>query len=445
MEEKMKRALSVLLIGMTAVSMLGGCGSTKNAASSSSSVDETTAAAGSSTKANADYKGTLEVWGWTTDPEYQVTAFEKAYPNVKVNYTQIGTDYDTKIQTVIENGTKGPDVFYSDVKNVKYYIDADAWENLSAAPYNADTSDEVPYCKEVASDADGNVRALTYQATPGGFWYKRDLAKKYLGTDDPAEVSKMLSTMDGLMDAAEKIKTGSGDKTHMFAGTNDLWTFANYGYRTSPWVTDGNFTMDPYISDFFDLAKKVRDNDYDAKLTWWSDEWIASTSNDSVFGYCLPTWGLEYVIQTGAPNSKGNWGLASMPKSYFNGGSFLGIYKGSKNKDLAWLYVNFVGTNKDFLTQFVKDKSDYTSSVSVNEAVSKDYTNDWCGGQNTMEYFNSQLESINTKIVTKYDDTIGNLLMNNVNLYLDGTLTKDAAIAQFKDDVSTNCRDVKVN
>ena len=77
---------------------------------------------------NTDLSGTLEVWGWTTDPQYQIEAFEKAYPNVTVNYTMIGTDYDTKMQTIVDNRTEGPDVFYADVKTVKNYIESDAWE-----------------------------------------------------------------------------------------------------------------------------------------------------------------------------------------------------------------------------------------------------------------------------------------------------------------------------
>ena len=272
---------------------------------------------------NTDLSGTLEVWGWTTDPEYQIEAFEKAYPNVTVNYTMIGTDYDTKMQTIVDNRTEGPDVFYADVKTVKNYIESDAWETLTDDPYNIDVSDSEDYTVKLGSDSDGNVKALSYQATPGGFWYKRDLAKKYLGTDDPDEISEMLSTTEGMLDVAEKLKEGSNGETHMFASYKDLWQFANYGMRSVAWVDGNKFQMDDYIPEFFDLAKTVRDNDYDAKIDTWSEAWYASCADDSVFGYAEPTWGLQYVIQTGAPDSEGNWGIASMPDAYFNGGSYL--------------------------------------------------------------------------------------------------------------------------
>lgn len=394
---------------------------------------------------NTDLSGTLEVWGWTTDPQYQIEAFEKAYPNVTVNYTMIGTDYDTKMQTIVDNRTEGPDVFYADVKTVKNYIESDAWETLTDDPYNIDVSDSEDYTVKLGSDSDGNVKALSYQATPGGFWYKRDLAKKYLGTDDPDEISEMLSTTDGMLDVAEKLKEGSNGETHMFASYKDLWQFANYGMRSLAWVDGDKFQMDDYIPEFFDLAKTVRDNGYDAKIDTWSEAWYASCADDSVFGYAEPTWGLQYVIQTGAPDSEGNWGLASMPAAYFNGGSYLGIYQESQNKELAAEYVKFVCTNKDFLTQYANDKGDYTSLKSVNKEIADSgYEESWCAGQNTFKFFSDQMDKINTDIVTKYDDTIGNLMLNNVDLYLNGQLDKDAAIAQFKDDVASNYRRLDV-
>lgn len=394
---------------------------------------------------NTDLSGTLEVWGWTTDPQYQIEAFEKAYPNVTVNYTMIGTDYDTKMQTIVDNRTEGPDVFYADVKTVKNYIESDAWETLTDDPYNIDVSDSEDYTVKIASDSEGNVKALSYQATPGGFWYKRDLAKKYLGTDDPDEISEMLSTTEGMLDVAEKLKEGSNGETHMFASYKDLWQFANYGMRSVAWVDGNKFQMDDYIPEFFDLAKTVRDNDYDAKIDTWSEAWYASCADDSVFGYAEPTWGLQYVIQTGAPDSEGNWGIASMPAAYFNGGSYLGVYQESQNKELAAEYVKFVCTNKDFLTQYANDKGDYTSLKSVNKEIADSgYEESWCAGQNTFKFFSDQMDKINTDIVTKYDDTIGNLMLNNVDLYLNGQLDKDAAIAQFKDDVASNYRRLDV-
>ena len=56
--------------------------------------------------------GTITYWSWTPSAQAQVAAFEKAYPNVKVNYVNAGTgnDHYTKLQNTIKAGSGAPDV-----------------------------------------------------------------------------------------------------------------------------------------------------------------------------------------------------------------------------------------------------------------------------------------------------------------------------------------------
>lgn len=432
----MKKRVCMILAAFMAVAGVAGCGSeTKE-----EETQEFTQ------KDPSEYEGTLTIWSWTDDPVYQIEAFNKAYPNVKVEFTQIGEDYDVKMQTIVQNETEGPDIFCADVKTVKNYIELGAWENLNAEPYNAGelTENVIDYTKEVASDADGNLRALSWQATPGGFWYKRSLAQEYLGTDDPAEISEMLSTMDGLLETAQTVYEKSNGVTAFMPNYSDLWTAACYSERTTPWVKDGKFQLDDYVDTFFDLSKEIRDSGYDAKLEAWSTAWYAAAADDSLFGYILPTWGMQYVIQGSAPDSVGDWAIASMPSSYFNGGTYMGIYTQSKEKELAWEYLKFTTLNEDYAKQYVEDKSDFPALVSVVDEVVEDYSDEWCGGQNTFEFFQTESEKIDASLVTKYDDTINNLLLQNVELYVLGDLTKDEAIAQFKEDVQSAYQGIEV-
>lgn len=432
----MKKRLCVLLAMTVFMTAFTGCGS-KEAETETKEFTE---------KAHEDYKGTLQIWSWTDDPVYQIEAFEKEYPNVKVEFTQIGEDYDVKMQTIVDNETEGPDVFCADAKTVKNYIESGAWENLTAEPYKADelTKDMIEYTKEIGSDEDGNLRALSWQASPGGFWYKRSMAKEYLGTDDPAEISEMLSSMDGVKKAAATIYEKSGGKTAFLPNYQDLWTMACYGQRTQPWVEDDKFIMDSYVEEFLDIGKEFRESGYDAKLEAWSTAWYSAAAEDTLFGYVLPTWGMQYVIQGSAPDSKGDWAIASMPVSYFNGGTYMGIYKQSKEKELAWEYLKFVTMNEDYLKQYVADKSDFPALQTVVDALIDDYADEWCGGQNTFKFFKEESEKINASLVTKYDDTINNLLLQNAELYAQGELSKEEAVSQFKEDVSSAYQSITV-
>jgi hypothetical protein len=425
--------LSFLLLA----SLLLSCGNKSSSGSSSAAF---------TAKAPAEYTGTITLWSWTDDPLYQIEAFNKVYPNVKVEFTQVGEGYDTKIQTIVDNKTDGPDIFVADVKVVKNYIDNDAWENLSAAPYNAGplVGGIMQYTKDVASDADGGLRALSWQATPGVFWYKRSIAKEYLGNDDPAFVSEQMSTMDGFLKMAQTIKEKSGGKTATITNYKDMWTMAQYSMRSKPWVVDGEFQMDPYVPEFFDLCKTIYDSGYDAKLNAWSTPWFAACADKSLFGYILPTWGLQYVIMGSAPDSLGDWGAASMPESYFDGGTYMGIYQKSRNKELAWEFIKFVTLNEDYLKQYALDKSDFPCLTPVADALSSGYSNPWCGGQNTFAFFQQEAKKIDASLVTRYDDPIREALQRAVELYVQGGQGKDAAIASFKADVANIYQNITV-
>ncbi len=449
----MRKIISLaLVLSLTAFSLLGckssGTDKDGNALSETtkdaSVTDESASKDTFGEKAPAEYAGTLKVWSWTDDPKYQIEAFEKAYPNVKVDFTMIGEDYDVKMQTIVDNETDGPDIFCADVKTVKNYIDMEAWENLSDAPYNADASDIMNYVKTIGSDSEGNLRALSWQATPGGFWYKRSLAKKYLGTDDPNEISKMMSTMDGLFTVGETVYEKSKGETNLLPNYQDLWTMACYSMRTTQWVSDNKFNLDSYAVEFFDIAKKARDNHLDAKLNSWSEGWYSAAANNSILGYVLPTWGMQYVIQSSAPDTKGDWAITSMPASYFNGGTYMGIYTKSKEKELAWLYIKFITLNKDYIEKYAVEKSDFPCLTAAIDDLTPTFSDPWCDGQNTFAFFKDEAIKINTALVTKYDDSINNMLLTNVDLYVTGKLTKEDAIKQFKEDVASAFQGITV-
>ncbi|KEP72625.1 sugar ABC transporter substrate-binding protein, partial [Microbacterium sp. SUBG005] len=54
--------------------------------------------------------GEITYWSWTPSAEAQVAAFEKKYPNVKVNYVNAGTNTEeyTKLQNAIKAGSGAP-------------------------------------------------------------------------------------------------------------------------------------------------------------------------------------------------------------------------------------------------------------------------------------------------------------------------------------------------
>ena len=115
------------------------------------------------------------------------------------------------------------------------FYDAGFFEDLNQAPYNAqDYADQiVDYVWKVGQDSEGIQRAISYQITPAGIYYRRDIAKEVFGTDDPDEVGKIsLRIIPTILDTAQKLKDAG---YRIFSSDAEMGVFSG----DSAWVVDG--------------------------------------------------------------------------------------------------------------------------------------------------------------------------------------------------------------
>ena len=439
-------AMSIAIVG----SVFTGC-------SSSSSASKSSTTTAFKDKAPKDYKGTINIWAYTDElkSSHFIDQFNKEYPNIKVNLTVIPMDnnaYQTKLSSVLSSGSGAPDIFLSEVSMVNKYVNSPYYDDLSKAPYNAEdiAKKEAKYTVDLGRNAaDKDIRALSWQATPGGLFYKRSLAKEYLGTDDPTKISQMFSSWDSLIATGKELNEKSGGKVKLLPNYSELFNIA-LGSRTKGWVVNNKLVIDDKMMQYIDVAKEVRNAGIDAKFNTWSAPWAASmagaVNGTNVFCYALPTWGLPFVIASNAKKTSGDWGLAKAPAAYYNGGSWLGIYSKSENKELAWQFVKFMNS-KTFQTWDSKTNGDFSSMTEVSQqfANSDEGNNAFCDGQNISKIYNQIVPSITGKLVTKYDETINDKFQNDLDAYITGQKSKDDFLKQFRADVKTAFPDLNVN
>ncbi|WP_035166231.1 ABC transporter substrate-binding protein [Caloramator sp. ALD01] len=444
---KIKKYLGILLSTVLVTTSLVGCGPKKTSENKE--------------KLEVDKTKVLRVWSFTDELKEPLKYFEQKY-GIKTELTIVPTEnYASKLQPVLDSGVGAPDVFTAEIAWVKQWIDLPYWENLSGEPYNADkwADDYVPYVYNIGKDMNGNVKALSWQATPGGFIYKRWIARKVWGNDDPAFVAQKLSSMENFMKAAEELKQ-AGYKILPDEGA--IRWFAK-GSDPKPWVNEKNeLQLTQAQIDFMDYQKKLRDNEYTALAPEWSPAWFASMQGQipinagwekdvnkvkgnktEVFGYVMPTWGLHYVIKPNAKETAGDWGLTSGPSPYFWGGTWIGIYSGSKNKGAAWEFVKMMTHDEEFLNWWYKKTGDLLSYKPVTEKVKDTAKDEFLKGQNHYEFFLKEAEKINPNIVTKYDQGIDTIWGNVVKEYIEGKKTKDAAINEFYKQVKNAYPEIK--
>ncbi len=397
-------------------------------------------------RAPEEYSGTIVDWRHSDQAEIFRANFMDVYPNVEVDMTIVSSnsaEYTQQVLTAVSTGANAPDMFTAWSQTIGRIVNTGYWANLSAPPFNAEelVGDLVPYTVDLARDAEGNIRALSWQATIGGVYYRRSMAREYLGTDDPDEVGEMMSTVEGMLDVADTIRRESdGDKYFMSHFSEFTPVFESN--RDVGWVDEaGNLVIDPKMHEMIDLAEIVWENDYTANVAPFSPGWYGMLQDGQVFGYFLPTWGLQHVIMPNAdPESAGDWAITNGPMPYISGGTWAGIYSGSENKELAWEYLKYQIFNEEHLWDYAYNHGDYVSYIPIQEEFAKvrqGHAYEFMGGQNVYEYFNKYREDVNHELITQYDSEFRTFWNNAIESYLTGRRSRDAAIEYFKSEVRT--------
>ena len=360
----MKKLISAVLAFALTLS-LAACGQSAPASTPSGSSAPTSA---SVSQTDTALSGTLEVWSSGEELGRFVEGFNKLYPDVTVNITVVpNADFLAKLTPTLASGQGAPDIFTGESDYVKYLVDSGYWEDLRAEPYNVEqyTSDMWEYVVGVGTDDSGAIRALSWQASPGSIMYRRDMALEVLGTEEPQEVSALLNSNEAMLEAAAKFKE-AGIK--MFASWQDIMNM-QFSNREQPWVVDGKLIIDDSMLEFMDMAKTITEKGYDLNVDPWAPEWSAAVESDDTFCYVLPTWGYQFVVKPSAVNTVGQWALCEGPVPYVKGGTWLGIYKDSPNKDLAWAFMEYVTCNSEAQQAYAAESGEYVSLKSADEAL----------------------------------------------------------------------------
>lgn len=392
----------------------------------------------------------LIVTSFTDELQEPIEYFEQLH-DVKVDLQIIPTEnYVNTLRPALESGSGAPDVFTGEIVYLKDWIEQDYWENLSQEPYNVDEwrDDYMEYVWDLGINSNGEVRAVSWQTTPGGIYYRRSIAQEVLGTDDPEQIGQMFSTMEGLMEVGENMKQHN---YRLFPDEGSIAPYTN-GANPQPWVNENDeLVMTEERLAYFDYAKELREKQYTALAPAWSPAWYASftgpisynvgwdeidedadqSDQTEVFAVSLPTWGLHSVLKEEAQETAGDWAVTNGPTPYFQGGTWIGMYKDSENKDLAFEFIKMLVNDQEFLTEWVMETGDVLSYYPVMEEVAADYADEFLGGQNHYDFFIERAEEIDASTVTRYDQQIDELFGTQVGAYVEGNLTKEEAIEEF--------------
>ena len=408
----------------------------------------------------------LNVWCW--NDEFQ-SRFNDYYPEVKeiaadkstttlndgtiVKWT-INPNENNNYQNKLDEALLAQDSAAEDDKIDIFLIEADYALKYVDSPYTLDvradiglTDDELAgqykYTQDIAS-ADGVLKGVTWQATPGLFAYRRSIAKDVLGTDDPAEVQTYLSDWDKFNEVAEK----AAEKGYkMLSGYDDSYrTFSNN--VSAPWVDGTTVKVDPNIMKWVEQTKEFTDKGYNNKSSLWNDVWAADQGpTGKVFGFFYSTWGINFTllgnslatpVAEGGKEEVGNgiygdYAVCEGPQAYYWGGTWICAAAGTDNTATIKNVMEKLTCDKDIDKQITLDTQDYTNNVeAMNEIANSNYQSAFLGGQNHIALFAKSAEKIDMSNAGPYDQGCNEGIQAAFKDYFDGAVDMNGAKANFE-------------
>ena len=225
----------------------------------------------------SDANNKLVVWSFTDEINGMIDNYFKKDSRFAgkydISFSLTPTDqFPNKLDPVLASGSGCPDVFALEDAFVRKYIESGLLLDITDI-YNEVKDKVYPYPVEVGT-YNGKVYGMSWQVTPGAVFYRRSLAKKYLGTDDPAEVQKHLANWDKFLETAELLKQKSNGGCYIVSSTGDMFKPYSAG-RASPWVVDDKLVIDQKMYDYMDMCKILHDKGYEGRVGQWSEGWFA--------------------------------------------------------------------------------------------------------------------------------------------------------------------------
>lgn len=425
---KAQKWASILMTTVLATGVLTACGSKPN----NNSTATNSPAASVAPVDPAKLSGTLSLWTFFDGTKGIATAFEKKYPNVKVDVKVFpGDQYQIKLLSALQSGKDVPDVLDLERSYVGKFIESPFLMDLAPIGAADLVKNYIPYVSELGKSSDGKIKAISDQSSPGGFWYLKENAKKYLGTDDSTQISEMVNSYDKIVELGKKVAKQSDGKVHLIANAGDLFDIASY--NTQPFYLNGKLNIDPRWEKVYNSQKEIRTNNVDGKLPFMSAGWGNALNDGSVVLVAMPAWA-TFMIGNKDNKAVGKFGVAKTPEGFYNGGTFRAIYNKTANKDIAAEFIKFSASaewqNADLLA-----RGNMPALLSVYDANLDKYTAPLTGDQKVLQPYYAMMKSMPVIKSDKYSDSILSLWRKTAGQGITDNKSYADVVAAFQKEV----------
>ena len=389
------------------------------------------------------------IWGWNDDIKKILDGpFKEAYPD---DYKRIvfvntgGSDYyQGKLDPMLDDTSNElyPDLMGLEVDYVQKYVNSDWVKSVADLGITEDDYKNMyKYDLDLGTDADGNVRALFWQATPGCYQVRADLAEKYLGTTDPAAIAEKFKDLDTILATAKEVNDASGGKCKLFSGYDELKRSLTNSRSQGFYDDNDVITLDDNITTYLETAKKLYDDDLTYNTDQWSADWYANMDGDgessnAALAYMGCPWFTYWCL---SDTWKENTILVPTQNKCYWGGTGLATTTECSDPDLAAKIMKYFTCDTDGMVAINALNSDYVNNTeAINKIIESGASADGNGflykdaGQNFMEFFLPLADGLDASMVKAEDQQILSLLDTQTKAYATGEKDLDTAISDLK-------------
>jgi multiple sugar transport system substrate-binding protein len=184
----------------------------------------------------------------------------------------------------------------------------------------------------------------------------------------------------------------------------------------------------------FELAKKVREQKLDGKIGAWSNEWSEGFKRGTIATQLSGAWLAGHLNNWLAPNTKGLWRVSQLPEKAYGswGGSFYTIPKATKNKALAWEFIQMMTLSPEMQLSAFKSQDAFPALVDVHKDAFFDQPIEFLGGQKARLLWRDAANKITAVDVHKLDPIAEEIVNTEMDKVLDQGKDVKTALADAK-------------
>ncbi len=361
-----------------------------------------------------------------------IPAWKRLHPHVDIKVvSRQFSDHHTAMTTALSTSFYLPDVMALEVGYVGKFSQGYGLEDLSKPPYliQNDKARFIPYAYQQATNRRGEVVAVPTDIGPGTLLYRADILAKAGVTE-----ADLTRSWDSYVDSGIRIKATTG--SYLLAHARDMKDII---IRAGIQPGEGLYfdsqsrvlVNTPRFQRAFELARKVRQNKLDAKVSAWSNEWSEGFKRGALSTQLTGAWLAGHLNNWLAPSTKGLWRAANLPEgtSAAYGGTFLAIARGSPaaNKPLAWELIRMLTLSREQQLAAFKTQDAFPALVEAQNDPFFEEPIAFLGGQQARVMWRDAAAKITAVSVHKQDAFADEVINTELDKVLDQG--KDIAMA----------------